>query len=179
MKLTQKIWEVKNQLPVIKKDTSGFKFKYANLGDIEKKLTPILAEKKVGYSHRTDIEGDNNILITTVFNLENTEEVEVHKLVIPSKVQLAGMNEYQSLGSALTYFRRYHLVIAFGILTNDDVDAVQPEVKQVNINHVEKIKQLIQIGRGKPTIEKYFEVNEKKMNGDQIQEVKELISNLK
>tara|TARA_R110002012_G_scaffold322078_1_gene554688 strand:- start:9318 stop:9854 length:537 start_codon:yes stop_codon:yes gene_type:complete len=178
MNLIKKIWEVKNSIPVMKKRSKGFKFKYTNLSDIEAKLKPMLNEKKIGYSHSLDIEGDKNILITRLFDLES-EETQTHKLVIPPAVKLAGMNDYQSLGSALTYFRRYHLVVAFGILTDEDVDAVQKTTPKVSVNHVEKIKQLIQIGRAKSTLEKYMQTYSSKMSKEQKTEIQNLINDIK
>jgi len=178
VKLKKKIWEVNQALPIMKKASKGFKFKYTNLSDIEKKLKPMLVDKKIGYQHSLDIQGDSNVLVTTIFDLEG-EEQQVHKLVIPPAVKLAGMNDYQSLGSALTYFRRYHLVTAFGILTDEDVDAVQEAVKKVAINHVEKVQQLIKIGRAKSTLEKYFSTYTDKMSDVEKTEIQKLIKELK
>lgn len=178
MKLTKKIWEVKLSIPKIKKASKGFKFKYANLDAIEKALKPKLVEAKIGYAHHLEIYGESNILVTTIFNLEN-DESQTHKLVIPQSVQLAGMNDYQSLGSALTYFRRYHLVTAFGIITDEDVDAITTQVKTTPIKHVEKIKQLIEIGRAKSTLMKYFDTYKGKMNEQEKAEIQQLILDLK
>ena len=178
MKLEKKLWEIKQKLPKFKKATKGFKFKYTNLSDIEKGLLPLLEEFKIGYCHSIDIEDGKNILLTTIFDLES-KLTQTHRLLIPDDVKLAGMNDYQSLGSALTYFRRYHLVVAFGILTDEDVDAITPEVKKVSVDHVEKIKQLIAIGRAKSTLEKYLSTYEPKMSGEQSLEIKTLIQNLK
>lgn len=176
--LLKKMWEVKRELPVMKKASKGFKFKYTNLSDIEKKLIPVLEEKKIGYVHRLDISEGSNVLNTSIFCLD-TGETQSHRLVIPPAVKLAGMNDYQSLGSALTYFRRYHLVVAFGILTDEDVDAIQPKVKAVSVNHVEKVQQLIAIGRAKSTLEKYFTTYSSKMSDAERVEIKKIIKNLK
>ena len=42
------------------------------------------------------------------------------------------MNIYQSYGSALTYFRRYTLSSALGIVTDKDTDASVVNLRQVN-----------------------------------------------
>ena len=178
MKLEKKMWEIKQKLPKFKKATKGFKFKYTNLSDIEKGLLPLLVESKIGYCHNIDIEDGKNILLTTIFDLES-ELTQTHRLIIPDDVKLAGMNDYQSLGSALTYFRRYHLVVAFGILTDEDVDALTPEVAKTTANHVEKVKQLISIGRAKSTLEKYKKTYESKMTDAEIKEIESLIKDLK
>ena len=38
-----------------------------------------------------------------------------------------GMNTYQSVGSAITYFRRYSLSAFTGIASEEDVDAASPK----------------------------------------------------
>jgi hypothetical protein len=42
---------------------------------------------------------------------------------IPQGVQLKGMNDFQVAGSAITYFRRYALSSALGLVTDKDTDA--------------------------------------------------------
>jgi len=44
-------------------------------------------------------------------------------LRIPQGVQLKGMNDFQVLGSAITYARRYSLSMMLGIVTDEDNDA--------------------------------------------------------
>ena len=178
-KLITKIWDVNLELPKIKKATKGFKFKFANLGDIEKVLKPILEKHKIGYGHSLEVENGENILVTTIFNLESEEEVSVHRLLIPKSVSLAGMNEYQALGSGITYYRRYALTTAFGIITDEDVDAITPEVAKVSVDHVSKIRQLIGIGRAKSTLEKYLQTYEPKMSAEQVLEIQLLLKDLK
>ena len=177
IEFNKKLWEVKKSLPKFKKATKGFKFKYTNLSDIEKGLLPVLEKLKIGYSHSLGVSEIGNILTTTIFDLES-EEREVHQLRIPENVKLSGMNDYQSLGSALTYFRRYHLVVAFGILTDEDVDALSPTVVKTDIKHVEKVKQLIAIGRAKSTLEKYFTTYKDKMTEADRKEVQQLIKDI-
>ena len=46
---------------------------------------------------------------------------------IPENVSLKGMNEYQVLGSAITYIRRYALSSLLGIVTDKDTDAATPK----------------------------------------------------
>ena len=46
---------------------------------------------------------------------------------IPQNVSLKGMNEYQVLGSAITYIRRYALSSLLGIVTDKDTDAATPK----------------------------------------------------
>jgi len=178
--LSNKLWAVKLELKKIRKASKGFKFKYTNLPDVEKNLRPLLVEHKLGYRFRTTYEEYGNILELIIFDKDNKDYEEKHNMLIPKGVQLAGMNEYQSLGSGLTYFRRYLLVTAFGVITDDDVDAQQPTaVKVVEVNHVAKIKQLIEIGRAKATLEKYYTTYSAKMTDADKKEIMQLISKVK
>jgi hypothetical protein len=173
-----KLWNIKQNLPKLKKNTEGFNFKYTTLPDIEKVLLKLLKEYKVGYIHSTEVQEGKNVLLTKIFDLEN-EDSRTHKIVIPEGVKLGAMNDYQSLGSALSYFRRYHLIVGFGIVTDDDVDAIQVPIPKAVIDHVQKIKQLIQIGRAKTTLEKYYSTYKEKMSPAQIKDIEELIKNTK
>jgi len=44
-------------------------------------------------------------------------------------VQLKGMNDYQGFGSGVTYYRRYALSSALGLVTDKDTDASGEQVK--------------------------------------------------
>jgi hypothetical protein len=44
-------------------------------------------------------------------------------------VQLKGMNDYQGFGSGVTYYRRYALSSALGLVTDKDTDASGEQIK--------------------------------------------------
>ncbi len=45
------------------------------------------------------------------------------------RIQLKGMNDYQSFGSGVTYFRRYCLSSILGLVTDKDTDASGEQIK--------------------------------------------------
>jgi len=51
-----------------------------------------------------------------------------HSATIPQDVTLKGMNQFQVLGSAITYMRRYQLSAMLGIVTDKDTDASGQQV---------------------------------------------------
>jgi hypothetical protein len=55
-------------------------------------------------------------------------------------IQLKGMNDYQSFGSGITYYRRYCLSTILGIVTDKDTDAAGEQVKPVNTEKKPKIE---------------------------------------
>jgi hypothetical protein len=67
-------------------------------------------------------------LITILFHCESGESIE-SKTAIPQNVQLKGMNDFQVLGSAITYLRRYALSSICGLVTDKDTDASGEQVK--------------------------------------------------
>lgn len=154
-----KIWEISRQLPVFEKDAQGFKFKYVTLDTIVDALIPLLEAANLGYRHSTDAQ-DCNIVVTTIFELDGQDFRHV-SLKIPDDVTLSGMNGYQSLGSALRYFRRYNLITIFDILADTDVDAVLPKATKVpKVDWLKKAKVNIASGKvNRSQMEAWFSKN--------------------
>ena len=63
-----------------------------------------------------------------MFHIESGEAIQSDTL-IPQNVQLAKMNEFQVLGSAITYIRRYALSSMLGLVTDKDTDASGEQVR--------------------------------------------------
>jgi len=66
---------------------------------------------------------------TILFETKNGENIESF-ISIPQNVSLAKMNEFQVLGSAITYLRRYALSSILGIVTDKDTDASGEQQKK-------------------------------------------------
>ena len=176
--IDKKIWEVSKKLPVLQKAAQGFKFKYVTLEEIEKILIPALDEAGLAFRHLTNYLGDKNLLITIVYDTETKDERSC-TLAIPDDVSLAGMNGYQSLGSALTYFRRYNLITIFDILADEDVDAVVPKAKKPKTDYVRKVKENIAKGVERTQLEAWFGKVRGLMTPEQRTEVQDLINNMR
>ena len=106
------------EVPVIHKGTQGYGYSYADLPAIFEKINPLL--KKYGLGFTQPIMGDT--IKTVVFHIESGETIE-SLTEIPKNVQLKGMNDFQVLGSAITYIRRYALSSLLGLVTDKDTDA--------------------------------------------------------
>lgn len=175
----KKLWAIKKEAPKFKKTKKGFKFKYVDLETIEKKMAPILEKNKVGYYFQTHTFEGKNVLGIYIFD-EDSDCYKTNTLSIPDNIELKGMNGYQSLGSALTYFRRYLLVVSFGLTTEDDVDAISPsQVEKVEIDHLAKIKQLISIGRKKTALVRYLDAYKDQISEEVKASIQELINQQK
>ena len=112
------------EVPAIHKGTQGFGYSYADLSAIFKVINPLLKKNGLGFTQL--LNGED--LKTIIFHISSGESIEsvVH---IQQDVQLAKMNTFQVLGSAITYYRRYSLSAALGLITDKDIDACGEQVK--------------------------------------------------
>ena len=113
------------EVPAIYKATSGYGYKYADWGQILKVINPVLSKNNLGFTQV--IEGEQ--LKTIVFHTKSGLNIE-SSITIPQNVSLKGMNEFQVMGSALTYLRRYSLSTMLGLVTDEDSDAAGEQVKK-------------------------------------------------
>ena len=113
------------ECPIIHKGTKGYGYSYADLPTILEIINPLL--KKHGLGFYQAVKGFE--LLTVVFHIESGEQVQ-NGASIPQNVDLKGMNQFQVLGSAITYMRRYQLSAMLGIVTDKDTDAATPQSEQ-------------------------------------------------
>ena len=113
------------EVPTIHKATQGFGYTYADLTAIYKVINPLMKKNGLGF---TQLLQDNK-MVTIVFHIESGETIE-SKTDIPMNVQLKGMNDFQVMGSAITYLRRYSLSSVLGLVTDKDTDAGGEQVSK-------------------------------------------------
>ncbi len=117
------------EVPVIHKATQGYGYSYADLPAIFDKINPLLKKHGLGFTQLLDTKEGVDYICTIVFHCESGENLE-SKVAIPH-VPLKGMNDYQSFGSGVTYFRRYALASSLGLVTDKDTDASGEQVKKL------------------------------------------------
>lgn len=115
--LIKALSDFQNECPIIHKDTKGHNYTYADLPQIFSVINPLLKKHKLCF---TQLLQDNGIR-TILFHVESGEQIESHTPI--PLVKLGAMNEYQSYGSGVTYFRRYALSSMLGLVTDKDTDA--------------------------------------------------------
>jgi hypothetical protein len=156
--------EFQQEVPVIHKGTSGYGYSYADLPAIFEVINPLLKKHKLGFTQ--PIMGDT--IKTIIFHTESGEVLE-SLTEIPKNVQLAKMNEFQVLGSAITYIRRYALSSILGLVTEKDTDAsgeqVKPLVKEKPILKPEGLTYLLSDKSSKQEITQA--INERKLTEEQ------------
>ena len=126
--------DFQQEVPVIHKGTQGYGYSYADLPKIFEVINPLLQKNGLGFTQL--INGQQ--IVTVLFHCESGENIE-SKTDIPM-IQLKGMNDYQSFGSGITYYRRYCLSTILGIVTDNDTDAAGEQVKAVNTEKKPKIE---------------------------------------
>lgn len=131
--------DFQQEVPVILKDTSGYGYKYADLPAIFEVINPLMKKYGMGFTQMVD----EGVIVTQVFHCESGEMIS-SRTSIPQGVSLKGMNDFQVLGSAITYIKRYALSSLLGLVTDKDTDANGEQVvtydkKETNKEYMKKV----------------------------------------
>lgn len=141
---------------ILNKNSDGYGYKYTDLSEIHK----YLEENKIRYMQKIErIDGDDYIF--TRLCVDGEWEKEWYQGCRVVQATLQGIkNPAQEQGSALTYARRYSLLMTFGLATDDD-DAQSLSVSTIQTKEdAEKV--VIDFGKKHPgkTLKEIMEVDE-------------------
>ena len=159
--LLKSVAAFQQECPTIHKATQGYGYTYADLPAIFKVINPLMKKHGIGFMQ----ELHEHSIITTIFHIESGEMRE-SRASIPQGVQLKGMNDFQVLGSAITYIRRYALSSALGLVTDKDIDAAgeqtqaakKPQLK-INTDSWQKAREYIMDGGDIEKIKSKYDVS--------------------
>lgn len=90
------------------------KYKYADLGSVIAAIKPSLINHGLAFTQPCQ-PSEDGVTVRTVLHHVSGESLDLGSLFVP-----ANKKDAQGFGSALTYARRYALVSAFGVPTEDD-----------------------------------------------------------
>lgn len=128
------------EMPPVHKGSSGHGYSYASLDEVVSKINPVMKKHGLGFTQLLN----NGKIQTIIFHSESGEKLEseidlnlgdlVYKTITKTNnrgekyerdiiLGFEGMNKAQAAGAMITYFRRYSLSSALGIITDADVDA--------------------------------------------------------
>lgn len=125
--LLKSLASFQQEVKVIHKGTQGYGYSYADLPKIFEEINPLLQKHGLGFTQLINSQDGLNYLKTILFHVESGESID--SLTLIPYVQLKGMNDFQSFGSGVTYFRRYCLSSILGLVTDKDTDASGEQVK--------------------------------------------------
>jgi len=140
------------------KGTKGYGYSYADLPTIFDKINPLLQKHGLGFTQLINTHEEDNYLNTIIFHVESGETLESNTLI--PQVNLKNMNDYQSFGSGVSYFRRYCISSCLGLVTDKDTDAAGEQVKVVKkekLNTKRFADALIAVQEGKITKDKLID----------------------
>lgn len=137
----------------IAKKTEGYGYKYTELADINKycEVNDITYYQEV----ETSEINQKDYIITY---LKKGDKEEKHRGCQIVEARLNGINNpVQEYGSSLTYCRRYSLLMALGLATEDDDGATFTEIKEVTQEEADSYKLTFGKYKGKTLKEVYTE----------------------
>lgn len=100
---------------IVNKNKDGYGYRYTDISEIHR----YLEENNMSYYQYIDrIDGDDYIMTVKIVDGKEQPAIRGSRVV---QATLSGIkNPAQEQGSALTYARRYSLLMAFGLATDDD-----------------------------------------------------------
>ena len=165
--------------PVILKNATGYGYQFADLPKIFEVINPLLQKHGLGFTQLINTNEERHYLVTILFHVESGESIESSTLI--PYVQLKGMNDFQSFGSGVTYFRRYALSSTLGLVTDKDTDAGgeqvkvekhEPKQKKNKIDDVRFSKAIEAIKNGEYELEKLIETFD--LDASQLKQITKL-----
>ena len=133
---------------IIKTNTKGYNYKYTDLAGINETL------EKLGMSYiqktETDEKNGNDYVWTKLVYQDNKESEWVRGAKIVDATLQGKSNPAQEYGSALTYARRYSLLMTLGIATTDDDGECltkKVETKKVELATKEQIDKITELAK--------------------------------
>jgi len=114
--------KIQQEITDMPKDSKGYGYTYTSYDALVKYLRPLLTKHGISFV-QMPVGSDNEIGVETLYM--HTSGEWIRSAVCSPIVESKQMNVYQSVGSAITYFRRYSLSAFVGIASDEDNDVAQ------------------------------------------------------
>lgn len=122
----QSLAAFQSECPNIHKTTQGYGYKFADLPTILGIINPLLRKYNLAITQPLG----GTTVKTILFHTETGETIE-SEIEIPQGIQLKGQNDFQVLGSAISYLRRYSISSLLNIVVDNDTDVAGEQVTKL------------------------------------------------
>lgn len=106
----------KKEVTRVAKSKPGYGYKYTELAQINE----LLEQRGESYYQYTDTFNDKDYIMTVKIAKDGTQSAPLRGAPIVTGDIVSKANMAQQLGAAITYARRYSLLMAYGLATEDD-----------------------------------------------------------
>ena len=114
--------KIQKEIADMPKDSKGYGYTYTSYDALVKYLRPLLTKHGISFVPMP-VGSDNEIGVETLYM--HTSGEWIRSAVCSPIIESKQMNVYQSVGAAITYFRRYSLSAFVGIASDEDNDVAQ------------------------------------------------------
>ena len=111
--------KIQQEIADMPKDSKGYGYNYTSYDALVKYLRPLLTKHGVSFV-QMPVGSDSEIGVETLYM--HTSGEWIRSTVCSPIIESKQMNIYQSVGSAITYYRRYSLSAFVGIASDEDND---------------------------------------------------------
>lgn len=156
----------KAEIPVISKNrevdftsTKGrTHYKYEDLAEIARVVSPILAKHGLSYRYRVTSNVNEPVTVTCVVSHRGGHFEEV--TLVGGRDESGNKNSIQAVASTLTYLQRMTLKAALGLAASEDDDGKASEAADtITLEQVEELVALAdEVGADKEAFARYFKV---------------------
>lgn len=109
----------------LRKNAQGYGYKYTDLAEIHN----YLEQKGLSYHQYIEVIDGNDYIMTVKIDKDGNESKPIRGCRVVQATLSGKTNPAQEQGSALTYARRYSVLMAYGLCTSDDDAAVMTRTK--------------------------------------------------
>lgn len=133
-------------------------YRYEDLGEIAKVVSPILAKHGLSYRYRVTSNLNEPVTVTCIVSHRDGHFEET--TLCAGRDDSGNKNSIQQVGSTLTYLQRMTLKAALGLAVSNDDDGKQADATDaINLEQVEQLVALADdVGADKEAFCRYFRV---------------------
>lgn len=163
--IEEKLFAISSEAISVTKDMEGVingkSYKYASLTSIKEALKKPLKKYELSYRFSVYSTDDKGVIL----DLYITDGEKFHKttMFIPN-VQMANENQFHTIGSGLTYYKKYMLATEFNLDVQNDIDANTKQIKKKMLKYPSKefnaVVNLVRNGATKEDISSRYHIPE-------------------